>query len=78
MGWDKEMQKALEADGEKLRQMTGKDHGPRFAADPFIDPTKAGTVFEDHSCYRCDSGNKPCINGKGNERNCDTLHARND
>lgn len=26
---DKEMQRALEADGEKLRQMTGQDHGPR-------------------------------------------------
>ena len=24
----KEMQKALEDDGEKLRQMTGEDHGP--------------------------------------------------
>lgn len=27
---DKEMQKALEADGEKLRQLTGEDHGPYF------------------------------------------------
>ncbi len=25
---DKEMQKALEADGEKLRALTGEDHGP--------------------------------------------------
>jgi hypothetical protein len=25
---DKEMMRALEADGEKLRQITGKDHGP--------------------------------------------------
>ena len=24
----KEMQRALEADGEKLRQLTGDDHGP--------------------------------------------------
>lgn len=29
MAWeDREMQKALEADGEKLRQLTGEDHGP--------------------------------------------------
>ncbi|MEX2739972.1 hypothetical protein AB3480_00735 [Rhizobium mongolense] len=28
--FDKEMQKALEADGEYLRQMTGEDHGPYF------------------------------------------------
>lgn len=26
--FDKEMQKALESDGEKLRQLTGQDHGP--------------------------------------------------
>jgi len=28
MNWDDEMQRALEADGEKLRQLTGEDHGP--------------------------------------------------
>ena len=27
-----EMRKALEADGEKLRQMTGEDHGPTFTS----------------------------------------------
>jgi len=27
---DKEMMKALEADGEKLNQLTGEDHGPRW------------------------------------------------
>lgn len=31
---DKEMQKALEADGEKLRQLTGEDHGPYFDSAP--------------------------------------------
>lgn len=31
--WDREMQKALEADGEKLRQLTGEDHGPWFVDD---------------------------------------------
>lgn len=25
---DREMQRALEGDGEKLRQLTGEDHGP--------------------------------------------------
>lgn len=30
MNFDKEMQKALESDGEKLRQLTGEDHGPIF------------------------------------------------
>lgn len=28
MSYDREMQAALEADGEKLRQLTGEDHGP--------------------------------------------------
>jgi hypothetical protein len=28
MTWSKEMLAALEADGEKLRQLTGEDHGP--------------------------------------------------
>lgn len=31
--FDKEMMKALEADGEYLRQMTGEDHGPFFFID---------------------------------------------
>lgn len=30
MAFSKEMQKALEADGEDLRQLTGEDHGPYF------------------------------------------------
>ena len=35
-------------------------------------------IFQDHNCWRCKSGALPCVKGKGNERNCDTLHARND
>lgn len=34
MTLDKEMMAALEADGEKLRQMTGEDHGPYFFDEP--------------------------------------------
>lgn len=30
---DREMMRALEADGEKLRQLTGEDHGPQFFDD---------------------------------------------
>lgn len=33
MALDRAMMKALEADGEKLRQLTGEDHGPIFLAD---------------------------------------------
>lgn len=41
------------------------------------DETKTG-IFRDHSCSRCNSGALPCIKGNGRERDCDTLHARND
>ncbi len=30
---DREMMEALEADGEKLRQLTDEEHGPAFVAD---------------------------------------------
>ena len=30
MPFDREMQRALNADGKKLRQLTGEDHGPVF------------------------------------------------
>lgn len=33
MSWGAEMQRALEADGEKLRHLTGEDHGPIFLMD---------------------------------------------
>lgn len=32
-GFDTDMQRALEADGEKLKQLTGEDHGPVFYDD---------------------------------------------
>jgi hypothetical protein len=36
MSWGKEMMAALEADGEKLRQLTGEDHGPYFDEPPEV------------------------------------------
>lgn len=33
---DREMERALELDGEKLRQLTGEDHGP-WSAEPDYD-----------------------------------------
>lgn len=41
-GFDREMQRALEADGEKLFQLTGEDHGPVFLDE--IEPT--GSLIE--------------------------------
>lgn len=35
MPFDKEMQLALEADAEKLRQLTGKDHHVEFVDEDF-------------------------------------------
>jgi hypothetical protein len=56
----KEMQKALEADGEKLRQMTGEDHGPHFPeflrrrddGEPFVCPEPITCQFPQCACGR--------------------------
>jgi hypothetical protein len=51
------MQKALEADGEKLRQLTGEDHGPlcpRCLQHPLgINPIFLGHEGEGHICGDC-------------------------
>lgn len=49
----------------------------RFAegTDPFIDETKTG-MFRDHSCWKCNDGEKPCV--AGSPRQCEYPHARND
>lgn len=46
MDWDKAMMKALEADGEKLRQLTGEDHGPFDFPDEF-EGLRIGTHYMD-------------------------------
>ncbi len=50
----KEMQRALKDDGEKLRQLTGKDHGPVF---PVFCPAEYADCFlpecAEHGCM-CD------------------------
>lgn len=38
---NREMQRALEADGEKLRQLTGEDHGPYFDGASDLPPLPA-------------------------------------
>lgn len=54
---DKEMMKALEADGEKLRQMTGEEHGP-FCPRCLVNPLGPKPIFldtktEEHICGNC-------------------------
>lgn len=45
MTFSKEMKKALEADGEKLRQLTGQNHGPTWLGE----------------CPRCDEADERSI-----------------
>jgi hypothetical protein len=53
---DDEMMKALLADGEKLRQLTGEDHGP-FCPRCLVNPLGSKPVFlgadDEHICERC-------------------------
>jgi hypothetical protein len=39
------------------------------------DPTKTG-IFRDHRCWRCNDGEKPCVQRYPNQ--CEYPHARND
>ncbi len=48
----KEMMAALAADGEKLRQMTGEDHGPYFVADE--EPDQALVATDVCLSWKCD------------------------
>lgn len=60
-GFDKAMRDALRADGEKLAQLTGEDHGPHFpdagqsmdeaAADNF--GLTASDLDDDDGCPNC-------------------------
>jgi hypothetical protein len=45
----------------------------RDGRDP--DPTKEG-IFRAHSCWKCQDGAKPCVQGSPNR--CEYPHARND
>jgi hypothetical protein len=72
MAWDKEMQAALIADGEKLRAMTGEDHGPYFFDDSplFVNCEHCGTegrIFRGHpnDPHPHDAGPCPVCGGAG-------------
>lgn len=71
---DDEMRRALIADGEKLRQLTGEDHGPDF-----IDEEECwncggeGYVyncFEEYACVDPEGGCDECM------RRCDVCNRR--
>lgn len=54
----REMQKALEADGEKLRQLAGEDHGPRFQCERCKEWEQMGLS---RYCPSCDADNLDLI-----------------
>jgi hypothetical protein len=74
MSFDKAMQKALEADGEKLRQLTGEDHGPDFLQDDDCPNCGGeGVVYscqDEIGCIDPESGCDLC------ERRCDWCRPR--
>ena len=51
---------------------------PNPLADPRPDPEMIGRngIFRDHNCWKCKSGEKPCV--VNNPRKCEYPHARND
>lgn len=80
--------KAIHGDGIDLDNpkwtFIGKDvvealqsAGYRITKQHPMDPDYSRTgVFVDHNCWKCSSGEKPCV--VGNPRSCEYLHARND
>lgn len=48
-----------------------------LAPDPREPDYTCAGLFQDHNCYLCDSGKRPCM-ASGGPRNCPNLHARND
>ena len=57
--------------------MSHDPQSPSDAADhdPFCDTTKSG-IFRDHSCWKCNDGERECVRGSPNR--CEFPHARND
>lgn len=52
---------------------TSTTKSPTDPRDPH--PTRTG-MFRDHNCWKCQSGEKPCV--VGNPGRCEFPHARND
>lgn len=61
------------AHGEKLVRDYRADRKPVDPRDP--DYSRVG-LFIHHNCYRCHSGELPCVQGHPNR--CEFPHARND
>lgn len=49
---------------------------PETPPDPRDPDYSREGIFQYHNCWKCSDGRKPCI--KGQPRNCEHPHARND
>lgn len=59
----------------------GRDARETWEADMAAGPVPAGyvyrdTIFRNHNCSRCGSGERACVHGQA--AGCSWLHARND
>lgn len=68
---DKAMRRALEADGEKLRQLTGQDHGPYFGVGGCLDEEAPQQWF---TCDACDGTGEEVVGYWGYEPGCGHGH----
>jgi hypothetical protein len=53
MSFNKEMQRALKADGDKLHQLTGEHHGPVFIDEPQMWTCPKCHFLNSHMERRC-------------------------
>jgi hypothetical protein len=63
---DKEMMAALEADGEKLRQLTGEDHGPAFLSPTYDTAAAPAWYSADEASAWC-AGWNACLRALGKD-----------
>lgn len=90
IGWkreDRNIRKSLARHAELMTQFQAEGMSREDASrkaykavttkpDPRDPDYSRSGIFQDHNCYRCKNGEKPCV--VGNPRQCEYPHARND
>lgn len=72
---DEEMMKALKADGRKLQQMTGQDHGPHFDTDDCLPDYGDPPDFEKYgACSECAGLGAWMIEGRDGWVDCEACN----
>jgi hypothetical protein len=77
--WDDQFAESEDERNERLRAKRlryDKERRTIVAPDPRDPDHMRAGMFILHNCYRCKDGREPCI--KGNPRQCEYPHARND